>query len=261
MNSTTKTASPRVLAVHPNLNRLPANILRAHIVFDRPMQTAEAIEHIKLINDRGIDISNALLDFKDGLWTTDGKILTVLFHPGRVKTGLVGGDRYGSIFTKSEEAPSSCSDLTRRKPPSGRCAFQGGVSLTEGRAYQLVVRDKILGANGKSLESDYYHSFEIAPAIRQGFSAIPDKLLLEENVVRIETNQPLDWLSLQTYLAVTDESDRRLKANFSLTANGKAIVVRMDEFTVKSRRFLRVHPMLEDVAGNRADTLELVEKH
>ena len=101
MNSTTKTASPKVLAVHPNLNRLPANVLRAHIVFDRPMQTAEAIEHIKLIDARGNDISNALLDFKDGLWTTDGKILTVLFHPGRIKTGLVAGDRYGSIFTSS----------------------------------------------------------------------------------------------------------------------------------------------------------------
>ena len=81
---------------------MPANILRAQIVFDRPMQTAEAIEHIKLINDRANDIFNALLDFKDGLWTTDtdGKILTVLFHPGRIETGLVADDRYGSIFTE-----------------------------------------------------------------------------------------------------------------------------------------------------------------
>lgn len=227
MNPTGKTASPKVLAVHPNLDRLPANILRAHIVFDRPMQTAEALKHIKLIDDRQNDISDALLDLTDGLWTTDGRILTILFHPGRVKTGLVAGERYGSIFT-------------------------------EGRTYQLVVSGKILGANGKSLESDYYHSFEIAPAIRQGFLPIPDKLLLKKNVVRVETNQPLDWLSLQTYLAVTDESDRRLKANFSLTADGKAIAIHMDEFAFEERRFLRVHPQLEDVAGNRADVpLEL----
>ena len=88
----------------------------------------------------------------------------------------------------------------------------------------------------------------------------------EENVVRIETNQLLDWLSTQTYLAVTNEFDRRIKAHFSLTADGRAIIVRMDEFAVESRRFLRVHPNLEDVAGNRADmpfelSVNAVKKH
>ena len=222
MNLISKTARPKVLAVHPNLERLPANLLRAHIVFDRPMQTAEALKYIKLIDDCGDNISNALLDLTDGLWTTDGKILTILFHPGRIKTGLVAGDRYGSIFT-------------------------------EGRTYQLVVSDKILGANSKPLESNYRHSFEIIPAIRQAFSAIPDKLLLKENVVRIETNRPLDWLSVQTYLAVTDESGNLLKSHFSVTADGKAIAVRLPDAAHDVRRFLRVHPQLEDIAGNQAN--------
>ena len=222
MNSATQTASPKVLAVHPALKCLPANTLRAHIVFDRPMRTAEAHKHIKLIDGRGNDISDALLDLADGLWTTDGRILTILFHPGRIKTGLAASKQFGSIFI-------------------------------EGMTYQLVVSNKIISACGKSLENDYCHHFKIAPAIRQGFLPIPDKLLLDKNVVRIETNQPLDWLSVQTYLAVTNESGHRLNAHFSLTADGKAIIVHLDDSASEERRFLRVHPQLEDVAGNQAN--------
>ena len=222
MNPATKTALLQVQAVHPTLNCLPANILRAHIVFDRPMRTTDALRHIKLIDNRGNDLSDALLDLTDGLWTTDGRILTLLFHPGRVKTGLAATDQYGSIFT-------------------------------EDQTYQLVVSKKIVAANGRSLEDDYRHCFKIGSAIRQGFLPIPDRLLLRDNIVRIEVNQLLDFLSVRAYLAVADESDRRLNADISLTADARAIVIRMSNPNSRERRFLRVHSQLEDVAGNRAN--------
>ena len=107
--------------------------------------------------------------------------------------------------------------------------------------------------NGRSLEDDYCHGFKIGSAIRQGFLPIPDRLLLRDNIVRIEVNQPLDFLSVRAYLAVADESDRRLNADISLTADARAIVIRMSNSTNKERRFLRVHSKLEDVAGNWAN--------
>ena len=44
-----------------------------------------------------------------------------------------------------------------------------------------------------------------------------------------------------------------MKSHFSVTADGKAIAVRLPDAAHDVRRFLRVHPQLEDIAGNQAN--------
>ncbi|MGC1306990.1 MAG: hypothetical protein WA885_07150 [Phormidesmis sp.] len=213
-------ANPQVLAVHPAIRDWPANILRAHVVFDRPMQMANAISHIKLIAEDGEDISDALLDLTDGLWTADQRILTVLFHPGRVKTGLAAGDRYGPIFTV-------------------------------GRTYRLVISGDIHCADDQPLGRSYYHHFQAVSPITESFLPIADRLEVAGRTVHINTAQPLDFLSVQAHIAVTDQAGNRVPAQVWVTADGKAIAVDIADTSREKNYVLRVHPRLEDVAGNR----------
>ena len=222
---------PQVVAVHPTMGCWPTNILRAHIVFDRPIQTTDVIRHIKLIDGDGADISDALLDLSDGLWTTDQQTLTILFHPGRVKTGLAAGDLYGPTFAI-------------------------------GYTYRLIVSEGILSADGQPLKCSYCHRFRVGPPINQQLPSIADKRVLTERTSYIETAQPLDFLSTQAYIAVTDRRGNRVPSQVTIAANGQSISVHLSD-AHKGDCILRVHPSLEDVAGNRVnnpfETLHEVE--
>lgn len=215
-----KNNQPTVLAVHPTIGTWPANVLRSHIVFSQPMEMAEAIQHIKLLDDENRDISDALLDLPDGLWTADQRILTVLFHPGRVKTGLSATARYGSVFTV-------------------------------GRSYRLIVRSEICSADGQAVGCDYSHSFQIGPPIQAELTLLALPAKRQGSSIRIETNQPLDFLSAQTYLAVSDELGHRVTTQFYSSTDGKAITATLTDSHHEKKLLVRAHSLLEDVAGNR----------
>ena len=46
------------------------------------------MEHIQLIDPSGNPDHHAFMEFKQELWSPDGKRLTVLFDPGRIKRGV-----------------------------------------------------------------------------------------------------------------------------------------------------------------------------
>lgn len=95
--------------VHPSEAEWPANLLRFHVEFQSLEATAVPQARVNLFDEQGRDVSGALADLHDGLWSPDGKWLTVLFHPGRIKSGL-------------------------------RAREQFGPALQEGKTYQLIVQ-------------------------------------------------------------------------------------------------------------------------
>jgi len=87
---------PTVVAVRPSGDFVPENLLRISLVFERA--TGErVIPHLDLRRSDGTRIDGPFLDQE--LWSSDGKILTVLLHPGRVKTGLIAHDELGRALT------------------------------------------------------------------------------------------------------------------------------------------------------------------
>jgi hypothetical protein len=206
---------PTVLAIYPEMGTWPANILRSHILFDRPMAVMEAVKHIKLLDDEDRDISDALLDLPDGLWTPDQRMLTVLFHPGRVKTGLNASAFYGSVFSVD-------------------------------RSYRLIVSGNICNSAGRNMGRDRNCFFQAGPPIRSALSLVDRQIDPQDGSIQIETNQPLDFLSAQTYLSAFDELGHRVAAEFHLSPDGKSAVVHSEGCLS-----VRSHPLLEDVAGNR----------
>jgi len=76
-------ASPEI---HPAGPTVPENLLRIELRFERPQSLPFDIRHVKLLDARGREIDNALLDLT--LPSADARRITVLLDPGRVKSDV-----------------------------------------------------------------------------------------------------------------------------------------------------------------------------
>lgn len=92
--------APRVTRVQPSAGEVPANLLRISITFAAPVE-GPVLPRIGLALDDGTQMPEPFLPQE--LWSPDGRILTLLFHPGRVKTGLVARETLGPILRAAED--------------------------------------------------------------------------------------------------------------------------------------------------------------
>jgi hypothetical protein len=85
----TGVASARAVAsveIHPAGDTVPENLLRIELRFERPQRLPFDMQRLKLLDDAGVALENALLDLT--LASADGRRITVLMDPGRVKSGV-----------------------------------------------------------------------------------------------------------------------------------------------------------------------------
>ena len=87
---------PAVVAVYPSGLVLPERDLRISIMF-AAAPGASGVDAIKLRLANGAEVEGALLS--DWLWSPDLHALTLLFDPGRVKSGLLAHDVYGALLS------------------------------------------------------------------------------------------------------------------------------------------------------------------
>ena len=93
-------SSPRVALVQPSGPEVPANLLRFSIRFEAQVE-GPVLRRLALLRADGIPIREPFLEQE--LWSPDGKLLTVLMHPGRVKSGLIAHDERGPILSPGED--------------------------------------------------------------------------------------------------------------------------------------------------------------
>jgi len=72
--------------IHPAGPTVPGNLLRFELRFDQPQRLPFDVERLKLFDGEGLEIQHALLDL--ALPDADGRRITVLMDPGRVKSGV-----------------------------------------------------------------------------------------------------------------------------------------------------------------------------
>src|SRR5262245_8015553 len=87
--------TPRVVAVGPSGLAVPENLLRISIRFDVAPE-GQVLRHLSLATVDGRPLHEPFLDQE--LWSPDGRVLTLLLHPGRVKTGLIAHEQLGAIL-------------------------------------------------------------------------------------------------------------------------------------------------------------------
>jgi len=81
-----------VKSFQPSAPILPANTLRFYVAFDRPARGLVHQSDIKLLDSKDTPVENAFMNFGQELWSPDGKRLTVLFDPGKIKRGVEAPD-------------------------------------------------------------------------------------------------------------------------------------------------------------------------
>jgi len=91
---------PRVVTVQPSAAEVPANLLRISITFAAPVATA-VLPRLALAYAGGRPLPEPFLEQE--LWSPSGKILTVLLHPGRVKSGLVAREELGPVLAAGDD--------------------------------------------------------------------------------------------------------------------------------------------------------------
>ena len=79
---------PRVEAVYPSSPEVPENLLRLYVHFSHPMRAKDVPERIHLYDADGREVPLPFVEIETGLWDSEGKRLTLFFHPGRVKRGV-----------------------------------------------------------------------------------------------------------------------------------------------------------------------------
>jgi len=93
-------STPQVVLVQPSGPRVPANLLRISIRFATQVE-GPLLPRITLLRTDGRKIQQPFLEQE--LWSPDGKVLTVLMHPGRVKSGLRAREQMGPILSMADD--------------------------------------------------------------------------------------------------------------------------------------------------------------
>jgi len=216
-------AAPKIIQILPNTGRVPANLLKFYLEFDQPMREGieifDKIHLLDLSTQKRVDSPWRQQD----QWSHDGKRLTLLIHPGRIKQG---------VNLRTELGPV----------------------LIPNRKYELILNETIQTPDGRKLGKSFHHTFETTAEDRTLLD--PGKWKIEppeapHSPLMINTQKALDpWLVTRHLMVIQDENEiattlkwDRSQTRFELTPTSPWL---SGDFTIKIDEFL------EDLSGNTA---------
>ena len=166
-----------VSQVYPTANSLPENLLKFYLHFSAPMSQGKVYSHIHLLNARNEKIDLPFLELDEELWNPDGTRLTILFDPGRIKSGLLPREQDGPV-------------------------------LREGNSYTLKIDATWTDANGAPLKQGFTKNFIVAAPDVGMPSPARWKMTAPEagsiNPMTLDFPEPLDHALLQRLLWIED---------------------------------------------------------
>jgi hypothetical protein len=198
----------RVALVQPSGLEIPANLLRFSIRFEAQVE-GPMLRRLALWRGDGMQIQEPFLEQE--LWSPDGKLLTVLMHPGRVKSGLIAHDEHGPILSLGE-------DVTLALDGHPIKQWRVGPANTVGPAVS---------------------AWKIS-AVRVG----------SRQPIVVTLNEPIDGRDAD-YLAIADERDRRVAGRAQLANGESTWTFVPNSPWRAGAYKLVARGTLEDPAGNR----------
>lgn len=220
-------APPRVVSVFPSGQALPENTLRLYVTFSQPMESRDVQRHVHLLDSAGREIDLAFVEIPHGLWDATHTRLTLLVHPGRLKRGIAPGERLG--------------------PP-----------LRAGERYTLRVDGALRDAAGLSLGQAFDHRFEAGAedraSPRPGALALTPPRAATEPLV-VDLPEALDEALLRRLVWVEDARGESVPGRIAIDRGETRWTFAPEGAWAAGEYALRLHPALEDRAGNRFDRL------
>ena len=214
-------SAPRIIAIHPTTDALPANHLKFYLQFSEPMEHGGITRHFKLLDANGREVPEPFRDTE--LWSNDGRRLTLWFHPGRQKTRVNLNVDLGPV-------------------------------LMEDVRYTLVINDSWKSQAGRPLGITVKKSFRALatdrsqPDPKQWQLTTPQTGTREALTLRF--NEPLDWALLHTQLTVEN-----VPGKSTVTNSEREWLFTPNSPWKRGRHQLLVGWELEDLAGNNLKSL------
>ena len=218
----------KVMGIYPLAAELPENLLRLYIYFNTPMKKGQALTHIQLVDAAGNIDNQAFMEFKQELWSADGKRLTLLFDPGRIKRGV-----------------STNLDL--------------GPALLEGNQYQLTIAANWQDVHGQDLAFDFKKEFGVVKAYREQILAKDLEILVpKENSsdsLRISFNRIMDHALIQSMIRIEFEDRKLVGGHWEISKDETKALFFPEGAWKKGSYRLIMNGRLEDVSGNNLNNL------
>jgi hypothetical protein len=213
----------RVVRVAPSRDVLPENLLKFYIEFSAPMSRGRAYENVHLLDAKGKPIDLPFLELGEELWDPRGVRFTLLFDPGRIKSGLKPREEAGPV-------------------------------LEAGKAYTLVVDRGWRDAAGDPLSAEFRKPFRVGPADttppdpKNWVLGRPEAGTRAPLVATFP--EPLDRALLGRVLAVADSNRKPLSGRVEVGPDETSWSFTPDAPWTPGDHLLIVDRGLEDLVGN-----------
>jgi hypothetical protein len=222
------TPSTHLLQIYPSIDVLPENQLKFYLHFSAPMSRGEAYRRIGLLDEDGQPVVLPFLELDEELWDREGRRLTLLFDPGRIKRGV-------------------------------RPLEEVGPAIEEGKSYTLVIDRNWRDAEGKPLTEGYEKSFRVGAPDRKspGISSwhlVPPHQGSTEPLI-VDFPEPLDQALLLHLLEVTDSDGNTIVGSIGIDRRETRWQFTPQQPWPAGDYLLEVGTTLEDLAGNRVNRL------
>jgi hypothetical protein len=214
---------PRV-SVFPSAPVLPQNLLRMHVFFSEPPFVDSLMQAVRLLDERGGVVSHPFLDLQEGLWDATGTRLTLMVHPGRIKSGLAS-------------------------------RLSQGPAIEQGQRYRLVMNLGLLFGPSVAEAGWHTHEFSVGPALETAIDCaawdIGQPWAGTLQPLHLSFGRALDRLSLDQAFALNATDGRRLRFVQHVSDSERGVVLTPQQPWHPGVLRIDVATDLEDVAGNR----------
>ena len=207
-------AASASVEIHPAGTTVPENLLRLELRFDQPQRLPFDLERLKLLDGDGVEIRHALLDL--ALPDADGRRITVLLDPGRVKTGVGPNLQAGRALTPGATISLSVVDAADTAP--------------------VIKTWRVVDALSRPLQPEHWR----LSAPRRG----------TRDALSVDLRVPISSVG-ERLIAVLDGRGRPVAGVVTLGDGDATWRFRPSRPWATGRHRLVTHPDLEDPAGNR----------
>ena len=216
--------APRVAALLPDVEVIPANQLRFYVRFSEPMRPRDLAGKVRLLDGEGRPLVEPFVEIPHGLWDRDRRRLTLIVHPGRLKQGVGPRQALGPVFVP-------------------------GASVT------LEVAATLLSAAGVELEGPVSRSYRVGE---------PDRELPDPSGWRLEApastagavvltfDEPMDGELVRSAVVVL-RGDEPVAGEASVSPDGRVWAFAPATPWERTRYRIEVQRTVEDLAGNTVD--------
>jgi len=216
--------APELLEIRPVSKQWPANLLRVYLHFNRPMSRGESTKFIQIKDESGRILIQPFLELDQELWDRDGKRLTLLFDPGRVKSGLKPREEDGAILEK-------------------------------GHQYTIHVAKGWPDARGVAMEKPLEQTFMVGPAdhepVEPRLWTIKPPLAQANSALEVQFNEPVDTGMALRLISVLESGECPLDGKAEISADGLTWKFTPVVKWSPGLHFIEVDPVLEDPSGNQ----------